>query len=103
MGRWSQSRRGKGGGTPRDLIRIATAHLVGSTEADVIYTANVNAADFAPSQFETLPSGNPGVTVTQQSPNTLRVDFTLSTAGDDTIQWTGNTLNVLTPQSVLYT
>lgn len=97
MGRWAQ-RRVAGGGQPTTLIAMVRAIRPTPSTVRVNYSGNVQASAFDPSDFET-DSSIEATAVTQFSPNQIVLDFGEDVSGSASVDYSGDTVGILTPQS----
>jgi hypothetical protein len=104
MGRWAQRRRNGGGPPPpgAELVSIEAAVIDDSETVIVTYDSSVTATGFDAAAFESEPSGETGVSVSQLSANELTLNMSGSVTGDATLVYTGTKPGITTPQSVAY-
>ena len=102
MGRWAQ-RRHCGGGPPTSavLIIITLAEYGGPAESLVAtYSADVNAGDFDPLDFESDPAEIPCISIAQGGSNSLILTFDADVDQETLLKYHGDTPGVLSPQFV---
>lgn len=101
MGRWSQRRLAGGGVTP--LNEIITAHISAPTKIDLTYSAAISASSISGGNFVSNPSSEQDISILQLGTRSVRLTMSGNIEADTTIDWTGATPGVLTPQTVDYT
>lgn len=104
MGRWSQRRRGRGGGNVGGQVNVITqATLVNLNLATATYFHDIDAAAFIGTEFTSIPSGEVSFNIEQNDPNSLNIQFIGDITGDDTLQYIGTVTNTQSPDTILYT
>lgn len=104
MGRWSQRRRGRGGGPPSAPNQMIAAQITANIDELLItYSADVDATDFDTTTWNAAPSGSTSINATQTSPNQLTVSFDNQVNLDATTTYFGTAPEILTPQTIAIT
>lgn len=69
-------------------------------EIDVTYLRSMSATDLSAAAFEALPNGNLGDSIVQVSAREVTIAFGIDVTTNTTLEYTGTTPGVLTPQTV---
>lgn len=106
MGRWAQRRHGSGGGgSGAAPILIAEANITDALlgTAQLLFSGDIDAAEFVGTNFQTLPNAIAGNTVNQLASDTLEVIFDSALTLETDVEYSGAAPNVTTPQTVPFT
>lgn len=103
MGRWAQ--RTRAGGTVNQFNRMTVAHVAvfGNDSCDVTYANPLNAAALTASDFSSQPSTEGGASISQLSANVIRITFSNPVDTDTSLDYGGNAVGFITPDSIAYT
>ena len=71
-------------------------------DLDVTYSANVTDAAFNANDFNSFPSSETGIAVTQLAANQLRVTFSGPINADNELEYSGASPGILTPQTISF-
>jgi len=100
MGRWAQRQRSGGG--PTSVNFMTNVDEAGLDSSFVDYAAAVDASQFNPSLFLSLPSVEQGVTVLQNATRRIEIQFANPITGDTSLEYTDVVPGILTPQTIAY-
>lgn len=105
MGRWAQRRRTGGGNAPtagQILGHLVAATIDDATHATGTWNVPVSAGDFDAADFTSASSQETGISIAQAGTYALTVEFSGTITGDADFEYTGDTANLLTPDTVAY-
>lgn len=96
MGRWAQRKRGGGGETALNVIRVA--QIIPTQTIRLTYWKPVDASQFAAGAFDTLPDNITCAAVSQIG--TYQVDLQMddNVTDQDEVRYVGDTPGILSPQ-----
>ena len=102
MGRWAQ--RVRAGGTVNNFNRMISVTLggSGSDQLTIEYANPIAANTLVANTFTSNPSGATGTVVNQVSANVVEIDLDADASGDTDVSYGGNTVGVVTPQTINY-
>jgi len=98
MSNYTAKRRSGGGPTP--LTMMVDARRIDDDVIDLEYSAAIDAAVFAPDDFQSIPSEEIGFTLTQISQRVQQLTLVSGQPADTQILYTGATPGILTPQTI---
>lgn len=79
------------------------AQFVATDEIEVTYSAEVDANDFNPGDFETLPGSEPGDSLGQGAPTIISITWPININDQTSLAYDGAAPGVLTPQEITIT
>lgn len=98
MGRWAQ--RSRSGGGAQVLNSMVGRLFTSPATLRVYYATAVTALAFSGDEFTAQPSGTQALTVTQNGPTAVLLDFGVAVNTDTTLEYAGSATGVVTPQTI---
>jgi hypothetical protein len=104
MGQWStRTRRGGGSGGTAGTNVIILAQITGPNDITLSYLEPVTAANFENNDFDVMPADFVPISIAQATAAQLTLTFDSTIVGNTEIVYTGDVINVFSPQTVLLT